>query len=475
MAEQGPTSTRPWWLSRSRPRAVGPELHDLTPSQRLSVLNRRYTVHKQVVNIATSVTVKAALDPHRLETAVRLAVSRWDSFGLRFVRAGKDFRQYFSERACLGVEHRDFSGADADAMERFFLREASRPMRLTNAPQARFVVFVTPEGWVGLFSVVSHLILDSWSISRFYRDVVELYAALADGTALPAEPHSFEPLLRAENDYQHSARCAEDRAFWEAEFSGTPATFVSLRGSGVLAAYRAKTKRPDARECGTVHLRTKADHVVTRVAASDVTVFSQYAATHRTSLQVLFQLALRLYLSKVNGRPSDILLGVNVARRGTLAEKNSGGCRVQHIKFRADLPETLTFAEACKVLGERQGTYFRHMDFSSYETQFMSHRLHGTRPGTGYFDVHMTFQPLPMVLGDWQCATRWYCNGATSLPAYLTVMDDDGTGGLRCYWERNVRHMPASTIEACHAFMLSALRAGVERPSITLGELMDLG
>jgi len=26
----------------------------------------------------------------------------------------------------------------------------------------------------------------------------------------------------------------------------------------------------------------------------------------------------------------------------------------------------------------------------------------------------------------------WVCNGAFSLLCYLTVMDDDGSGGLRC-------------------------------------------
>jgi hypothetical protein len=53
-------------------------------------------------------------------------------------------------------------------------------------------------------------------------------------------------------------------------------------------------------------------------------------------------------------------------------------------------------------------------------------------------------------------------------------MGDDGSGGLRCYWEHSFTRMSATYIEQAHDFVVRAIRAGIERPSITLGELMDL-
>lgn len=451
--------------------------YDVTPSQQLSLLNRRFTVHKQVVNIATALTLDEALDAARLEAALRLTILRWDAFGLRFTRRFGRVRQHFAERETLGITHIDFRGRKPAAMERTFLAEAARRIPLFRSPQARFVLFRTPEGHSGVFSVISHLIMDSWSISTFYVDLISVYAALDAGTALPPPPADYEPLLAEELAYQTSSRSRADKAFWQDELSQPQPRFVSLRGSSVLDRYRARTRRPDAGEANIIHLRTRADHVVTRVPADDVARLEAFVGRERTgSLPLLFHLALRLYLAKVNGRPSDITMGMVLARRATLAEKNSGGSRVQQFRFRAVLPPEFTFVEALALLAERQTRYFRHLDYSSLDTLFMTHQLHGTRPGTERFDVNFTFQPLAMDVGHgYRCSTRWYCNGATSMPAYLTIMDDDASGGLRCIWERNVRHMPASAIEACHAFMLAALRAGVERPSITLGELMDLG
>jgi hypothetical protein len=53
-------------------------------------------------------------------------------------------------------------------------------------------------------------------------------------------------------------------------------------------------------------------------------------------------------------------------------------------------------------------------------------------------------------------------------------MDDDGSGGLRCYWEHSLTRMPAKYIDEAHDYMVRAIGAGIERPTITLGELMDL-
>lgn len=455
----------------------GPNYYDLTPSQELSLLNRHWTFHKSIVNIATSVTVHASLDPRLLGEAVRLCVLRWDAFGLRFVKAGKRYRQYFDDRDCLYVEQRRFT--DRAELEQYFRQRAAKRIPLVDGPQAGFVVFTTPDGSTGVYSVVSHLIMDSWAISMFYRDVFDVYWALSHGEPLPKPPHDHEPALVKELEYLRSQRCAADRAFWEKELSESQPLFNSLKGSKVLANYRRRIRNPEARQCWVQNLRTKADHVVMTIGADDVASFQAFLDEHRVpSMQAMFVLALRTYLARVNGRTPDVTLGVNVARRATIEEKNSGGSRVQNLSLRTIMTEDLTFLEAIEMLLARQNTLFRHADFSSMEMLFLPHRFfreQGSRPGTNYYDTLLTFQPVPMAVGHGlRVSTDWHCNGAFSLPCYLTVMDDDGSGGLRCYWERQVKHMPVEVIRDCQDFMVAMLRAGVARPSITLGELMSL-
>jgi len=454
-----------------------PALYELTPSQELSLLNRHWTLHKSIVNIATSITIHAHLDRGLLAAAVRLAVLRWDVFGLRFVKEGKEYRQYFGDRDCLYVEQREF--ADEESMQRFFQKRASRRIPLVGSPQAGFVVYTTPDGSTGIYSVICHLIMDSWAIAMFYRDVIDVYWALTHNEPLPKPPCDNEPILIRELEYHRSARSAADKEFWEKELGSSEPLFTSLKGSGVLAAYRRFTRNPDARQCWVQHLRTKADHVVLRVSPEDVARMQEFLEANRlSSMQALFALALRLYLARVNGRTEDVTIGVNVARRATLAEKNSGGSRVQNLTLRTVMPESLTFLEALELLLEKQNQLFRHADFSSMDMLWIPHRFFadkGSRPGTSYSDTLLTFQPVPMAVGHGlTCTTDWHCNGAFSLLSYLTIMDDDCSGGLRCYWERQVHHLPVAVIKDCHEYMLKALRAGTADPSITLGELMSL-
>lgn len=451
-------------------------LYDVTPSQELSLLNRKWTVHKAVVNIATSVVVQDRLDLRVFEEAVRLAVLRWDSFGLRFVKVDGRIRQHFGPREYLRLQRRRFRSSAG--MERYLTALAAQPLPLLESPQARFVVFTTPEGYTGLFSVISHLIMDAWAVSVFYLDVLELYRAFTGGGPKPPEPASYEALLAEELAYTGSERWRVDREFWEAELGASQPLFTSIRGSEVLERYRRTILNPHARQCWTQYVRTSGDHVVRTIAPTDVERFQRFLTDQPVaSLQVMFHLALRMHMARVNGRTHDVMLGVNVGRRSTLAEKTSGGSRAQHLRFRTLLPPECTFVEALEAIAAQQRTYFRHLDYSSVETQFLPHRLfaaQGSRPGTNYYDTIMSFQPPMPTPHDMQLKTWWYSNGAAAFPCYLNIMDDDGSGGLRCYWERNVAHVPVEDIDQCQDFMVRALRAGVERPTITLGELMDL-
>ncbi len=454
-----------------------PLLYALTPSQELSLLNRHWTFHKSIVNIATSITIHAQLDRALLAEAVRLGVLRWDAFGIRLVKQGKTFRQYFGERECLYVEKREF--ADDATMQRFFSQRAARRIPLVESPQAGFVVFTTADGSTGIYSVICHLIMDSWAFAMFYKDVIDVYWALSRNEPLPKPPSDYEPILVRELAYHRSEQSRKDREFWENELGTSQPLFTSLKGPGPLAAYRRFTRNPEARQCWVQHLRTKADHVVLKVDPADVAVFQSFLAAHRLpSMQALFALALRVYLARVNGRTDDVTIGVNVARRATMAEKNSGGSRVQNLTLRTIMPASLTFLEALELLLDKQNQLFRHADFSSMDMLWIPHRFfadQGSRPGTSYSDTLLTFQPVPMAVGHGlSCSTDWHCNGAFSLASYLTIMDDDCSGGLRCYWERQVHHMPVAVLEDCHEFMLKALRTGAADPSVTLGELMSL-
>lgn len=455
---------------------VGRTLYALTPSQALTVLNRTWCIHKNVVNIPTSIIVDAALDLGRLEEAVRLAVGRWDCFGIRVVKSGKRWQQYFTEPAVISLKREDFRGRTREEMEAFFRAQGSKVLPLVDSPLARIWVFSDPDGHSGVFSVINHLIMDSWAISAFYADLLDVYHSLADGSPLPKPPVPYEGVLAKELAYAGSDRYRADLEYWRTELGASEPLFTSLKGSQELAAYRRKKKAPDLRVCGNFFLRSRAGQVIKVVSAEDVARCQEFLAEHSfPSLQLIFMLALRTYLAKVNDRTPDVSIGGTLARRGTLEEKRTGGSRVHHFNVRSVFAESTTFMEALAAMLEQQNRHYRHMDFPSVEAITMLEQAFGHGPGVTFAGVLMTFQTATFVpAGGLRFSTMWYGNGATAIAAYLTIMDDDGSGGLRCYWEHSLTRMPAAYIEDAHDFMVRAIRAGVERPSITLGELMDL-
>jgi len=70
--------------------------------------------------------------------------------------------------------------------------------------------------------------------------------------------------------------------------------------------------------------------------------------------------------------------------------------------------------------------------------------------------------------------TKWYCNGAFAMAFYLNIMDADGTGALQCYYEYQYKNVERGRIRMMHNIMVQSIMAGIENPSVTIGELLDM-
>lgn len=134
--------------------------YPLSSSQQTLFLARKFSLHKSVINVATSVILKSVLDMEILVKALQMAIERSDAFGIRLVREGKTIKQYISKRDCQSLIVKDFSGQTDSEMVEFFKKEATRKMKIYDTPLSRFYLVTTPKGYSGIFSVVSHLIIE---------------------------------------------------------------------------------------------------------------------------------------------------------------------------------------------------------------------------------------------------------------------------------------------------------------------------
>lgn len=451
-------------------------LYPLSQTQQLNMWSRTFTIHKQVNNIATSVFVDATLDLEALLRAVEEAVIRNDSFGIRLVKQGKEHRQYFGERRTLVTDTVDFTGQTQAEMEAFFNEVARKPLPIHDSPLAKVYVVRTPDGASGLFSCISHFVMDTWAIHLFYRDVFGLYFARTEGDPLPEAPLPFEEMLKRELEYEASPRRDADRQFWRdelASYGGRLPSYTHVNGTRIRDTWRKIIRKPDHPYGRGVILRTTAKHEVIGIDRPDLDAMTAFCEEHRIPLQWLFLAGLRTHLARVSGRVDDVTIAVTVARRGTLVEKRSTGDRATGLHVRTIVGEDETFMDAVEQLGRKQNSILRHADLNFLEIFAMEAEVYGVKSYEGYAPIVFTFQLLPTDLGHGlRARMEWYCSGTSQMALYVMVMGSDDS--LRICYEYYDHQIEAATLRRCHAYMLDVIRAGIRNPEITMRELLDL-
>lgn len=452
--------------------------YDLTAAQNILFFSQKYTIHKQVNNVCTSVLVDKELDLDRLKKAIEIAYDRNDALRIRIVKVDKSMKQYFEDKADSHIEFLDFTGKTQDQMEKKLYKIASKPVTVWGKPLSKTYMIRSYDGRSGLYFVVSHMIMDSWAITTFFKDVFGIYLSLEEGKDLPKPLKSFEKLLIEDLNYKNTKKYKVDREFWEKEFQkDQEPIYTSVNGYNVLEDFRKKKKDSNLRYLGTINLlRTKAKHAVLTFHKELVEKMEAYCLANRVSMQSLVLLAFRSYFSKVNRREKDIFFHTVIARRGTLAEKNTGGSRVYFMPFRTIFNEDETFKKACEIINEKQTTIYRHSSIDPLEVMSIWKGIYDLPQIGAYSGASVTFQPVKLVLPgqDIKIESKWYGNGAASQDLYLTVMDGDGTGSLKFYYEYLVHKVPLENIEKLHEYMIKAIEAGIANNEITIGELLSI-
>lgn len=451
--------------------------YDLTSAQMILFFSQKYTIHKQVNNICTSVLTDMELDFDILKKAIEKAYERNDSFRVRIVEVDKVMKQYFGEYEKPSIQCLDFRGRTQDEMENTLYRIARKPVTVFGTQMSRIYMMHSFDGKCGLYFVVSHLILDSWAITTFFKDILAIYEALLNGTEMPKPLYSYEKLLNTELNYRNTEAYKKDRAFLENEFNGKEEPiFTHINGYSILEKYRVKMKNPDLRSCnGDISniLFTKAKNVMLPVPGELAARMESYSTANNVSLQSVVLAALRTYLSKVNKNEKDIGFHTVVARRGTLQEKYTGGTRVHFMPFRTIIDENKTFKEACEIINDKQSSIYRHAEIDPLEVMGMWKKAYNTKGS--YFGLSVTFQPVKLTSpGGMRIETKWYGNGTASQNAYLTVMDGDGTGSLKFYYEYQTHAVSFDTIEKMHSYMMKVMEAGTANTNVTIGELLGI-
>ncbi|MGM9972448.1 MAG: condensation domain-containing protein [Clostridiaceae bacterium] len=452
------------------------QLYALTASQNVLYYSQKFTLHKQVNNIPMLLLMEEDLDMDLFTTSLLKGYERMDSLRIRLTKDGKEIKQFFMDSESPEIYHLDMEGKSEEAIEKTFRKLAAKRVTYFDKPLSRAYLLKNCYGKSGLFFVISHVIIDSWGICIFFKDVIAIYEALKKGEDLPKAPHPYKPIMEQELNYRNTPQYLKDKTYWEKEFSpDKEPIFTSVSGSEVLEKTRQKLKDSNIRYSSSFSLRTKGDHEVGLFSKDLVDRMKDFSINNKVPLQALVMLAFRTYLSKVNNNEKDIYYYTVLARRSTLAEKSCGGSKVFFHPFRTIIEEDTTFMEALDVLADKQSSIYRHSAISPLEVLNIVNTAYKKDRKYGYSAGALTFQPIALEgINGTKLHTKWYPNGASSNVFYITIMDDDGSGALRFYYEYQVAKIKRETIQKLHSYMEKVIEKGISNKEITIKELLEI-
>ncbi|MEU4347672.1 amino acid adenylation domain-containing protein [Streptomyces sp. NPDC023838] len=269
-------------------------------AQRLDPANAAY-------NTAEYVEIHGPVDTALFETALRRTVGEAQTFALRFTDTPEGPRSASAAGDDWPLRLVDVSGeADPRAAAEAWIRaDMAAAADLSEGPLFTHALFTVAPDRFFWFLRAHHILLDGYSYKLVARRLSEVYAALADGREVPANP--FAPvnrLLDEETAYRASDRFVRDRAYWTARFADFPgATGLTEAVAPPAPSFLRRTSL---------------------LSAADTERLSTAAARLGGARNDLVVAAVAAYLHRVTGQ-QDVVLGLpTMSRLGSTALRTPG-------------------------------------------------------------------------------------------------------------------------------------------------------
>lgn len=457
------------------------QCYPLTAAQRLHNYTIKFCPAHQVLCIGTGLYVQDDVDFSLLKEAIYEAYSRFESMRVRFIKDDDDnVYQYivpFEER---DIPLCDFSSWDEEDAHNEMRKWTAEPFKRYNSPMNKVVMIKLPNGFNGIYLKVDHMTMDSSSIIAFDRDVLELYCAKKYGTDFPKPMKSYIAAIEKDLAYEaDSEPYKKDKEFWEKEMDSSEPMYTDFTGMGRLLTQRRESGNPYQRSAVITSSSLQAAISVYHLEAEPSDRLMQFCAENQVPMASLLLMGLRTVLSKFNNDEKDVSVKTNVARRGTLLEKRSGGTRIHFFPLRTIIEPETTFLDGVRIIQTEQNRIFRHADYDPIELTIARGRHWKLTPGASYESISLTYQPLTLrqrdtELPDVAYKSFWYSNGVAAQPLYLTVMHRVEDNGLNFHFEYKKDVVTEYEMEYLYYYLCRVLFRGIEDKNRTVGEILEM-
>lgn len=455
--------------------------YPISNSQKMMYLmSLKYGSGYPVNNIGYGYYWKGEMDKKIMKEAIYEAIRRCDTMRLRFVMGKKlSLLQYVTERSALRVEEWDYSDMTIDEAEEKLTAFSRTNIPMFNCELHRIAIIDFKDGYKGLFMRIQHLAMDAYSLKVFVNDIMELYLHKTKGTAYPKPMRPYIPVLEKELAYETSEQHEIDKQYWYDSLAKTSEPIFT----DYMIDNRLKQQQKEHPEHRFADIHSglpDASMLKFSMSAENSEKLLRMCEERGLSTFAAISMGVRTGLSCFNDNQQDVSFKMIINRRGTIAEKKSGGLRINFLPMRSIIAPEETFCDAVRKISDIQNDMYLHSSLSFLETLKERHK---SMPEDAKFDstydsFGLSYQPLMKLAcidEEMEKTARsiWYNNGATMIPLYVTVVHRSDDNGLNFTVEYRQEPEASYDLTILYSKIEKALVLGAENPDITVGEILE--
>ncbi len=451
--------------------------YDIVGSQMLPLIQLKFSVHKEVTQIIFYMILNQQLEYDLLKQAMNEEIARNDCLRIRFEKQKGKLKQYFlPEYRLKNIPFLDFTGKTKQEQDDTLTKDAHTPLKTMRGELFRIIFYRTYDGRTGIYLNISHVISDLYAAVLFFTDLLEVIVALHEGTPMPKPLASFEECMKKEQTiFNNQEEMEKHRLFFKELFTKDgPSYYAGADGMRLLNKTRRKKKDPNLRYevLNTLFIDNSENYKI-HLSAERAAPLLSFCEKNNLPLQTLVYVGMRTYLSRINEETDDVTFAIAFNRRVTLAEKRSGGCRVNALPLRTVITQDKTFMQAIEHTQQVQYQILRHTDFLLELAKDGLKKWENRSMFSGTYAMLLSCLPLKFSLPqNWACELGNYSNGHFPMSLYTIVVPNFSEGGLDFCFEHMIKVLNHDDLDALFEQSVRIMEAGVANPDITIGELI---
>lgn len=442
--------------------------YELSPSQGVSYLQCRYTLFKRVINILSSITVSDDVDFALMEKAYNIVVERNDCLRIRFFKRKGELCQSFDDKR----PYKKIRVVKYDTQKQFdsFINSyKKRPIQYMRGTVIEPHFIKTPDGKSMILLKVCHLVLDVYGIFVIYKDLLDVYNALKNGTELPPAPASFEEVIKRDIERNYNERRqTKHEDFFKDMLNDKPEPYYTGIHGPDNKIWQKKL-RSNHRGMKMFFINNDTEAYVHEIGSDVTERVISYCRENQVSPANFLFYTCTMTAAILNDKTKNALPLSLCNCRITPNEKSCAGTKVQSIACYTRYSYKRTFEENIKRFAASQAKVYMHMDFPDSKFEAMLHHAYRSSFLETYYSIAFSFVPFETPDGvDFTI----YSNGKGALPGYIIQLFDAKTGTIKMGYEVHTKTTSETHVADFHKKYLHVLDQVLSNPQIQLRDII---